>query len=81
MRIEDIENREFSFCSGSDMSTEKRVWRQWIVPSPSKPVAAKQAAAYANSRGWEIEKIHIYPRTYVKDARALFHAGEYPGGR
>lgn len=65
-------------CPVSQQHPEGWAHRQekFVVMSPYVRVARPLAAAYAVERfGGEPHELHLYPRTYVDDARALAAAG------
>lgn len=72
-----IEARDYTYCTAyySDPFTVRR----FLVMTPSGPEARHRAEAYARARWGEPSNVHVYPRNYVKQARALFAGGAHDG--
>jgi hypothetical protein len=80
MNEQDIEARNYSFCQAFyDDATVSGGYREetFLVGTPAKPEARERAAIYAVARWGEPRELHIYPRDYVAQARALFAQGRY----
>ena len=68
-----LESRDYTFCSA--VYSNPLRWHQFLIGTPSKPEATKRARAFAVARWGEPERIHVYPRNYIRQARSLFAAG------
>ena len=71
-----IERREFTYCSAHFAGLEMH---HFLVMTPSLPEARERARAYTAARWGEPRIMHLYPRKYVKEARALYAAGKHDG--
>ena len=74
MTTQQIEERNFTYCSAYYGGC---VFHKFLVGTPSRPEARRQAAAYAESMWGIPELIHVYPRKYIKEARVLLAAGRH----
>jgi hypothetical protein len=73
--IDDLETRDFTYVQA--FFTPHRV-EYWLVMTPSKPEAKKRAEAYAKAHFDPLPtRILLYPRNYVREARALFAEGKH----
>lgn len=77
--LANVEARNYTYCSATYESP--LTFRKFLVFTPSKPEAQRRALAYARARWGEPKLIHVYPRNYLKQARALLAAGDHDGGQ
>ncbi len=73
MTAQDIENRNFSLAQA--IYSEPHRVEKFLVLSPFAARAKRQAEIYAEATYGPGAKIYVYPRTYVKQARALLTEG------
>lgn len=71
-----VERRDFTYCSAYYGGLGVH---DYLVMTPSRPAARERARAYAVARWGEPRKIDLYPRRYVREARALYAAGKHDG--
>ncbi len=76
MTSADIEAREYTYCSATYHDPLR--WEKFLVPAVKVAEARRQAEAYALAQWGEPSQIHLYPRNYVKNARALYASGRFP---
>ncbi len=79
MTAADIEARNFTYCSA--VYHEPLRFEKFLVPTGLVKKARPIALRYATAAWGEPVKLYLYPRTYVKEARALFAEGRYFAGR
>jgi len=81
---EQIEHRDFSYCSAFYLVPDpdprwvrglRPVHHKFIVGTPYKAEAIERARTFATARWGKPEDIDIYPRNYIREARELFAQG------
>jgi hypothetical protein len=73
MTAQQIEDRDFTYCQAF---YEGRLGvPEFIVGTASRPEARERAQAFATARWGVPDRIDIYPRTYVRQARVKFARG------
>jgi hypothetical protein len=75
LTLEQVEARDFTFCTavyGNPLRFER-----FIVGTGLKSEAEPRARAFATEQWGEPEKLWLYPRTYIKDARRLLAEGRH----
>jgi hypothetical protein len=73
MTAQQIEDRDFTYCQA--FYSDPWGCKGFIVGTPSRPEARERAQAFATATWGAPDKVLIYPRTYVKDARQRFAQG------
>jgi len=68
--FQDIATKNFTFVQVFGAAT-----LTFVVPTPSRPEAMKLAKDYLKARNIEYREIHLYPRTYAKDAQKAISEG------
>lgn len=71
-----VEAREFTYCTATYTAPELR-WERFLVWTTSKSEARNWARAYATDRWGTPHELHVYPRNYIREARALAAQGRY----
>ena len=71
--MEQIEAREFTWCSAFYPAILDH--RRFVVMTPDKREAQERAVTYATVQWGEPASVNVYPRTYVRKARAAYAAG------
>lgn len=87
MTIQDVNDRNFTYCCAvlnkedDDSVSDGLRQLHFLVPYGTLMAARLPAFNYAKDRwekdGWKLEKVRLYPRNYVRDARKLFANGDY----
>ena len=73
--MDEIEARNFTWCSA--FYPDMLLHQHFVVMTPVRGEARDRAAVYAREHWGEPKTIHVYPRTYVRDARAAYRAGHH----
>ena len=73
MTPEALETRDYTFCVATYGDPLR--FHRFLIGTPSKPEAIQRATAFAVGRWGQPERISVYPRNYIRKARALFAAG------
>ena len=71
--MDEIEARNFTWCSAwypAELNHYK-----FVVMTPDKREAERRAMAYATRVWGEPTSVNVYPRTYVRKAKAAYAAG------
>ena len=75
MTAQQIESRDFTYCTVV-YSDRQFGFYGFVVGTPFRPEARERAKAYATAKwGHAPDKIDLYPRTYISDARRRFAQG------
>lgn len=76
-----IDARQFSYCSAFYPARISRPGaaphEHFIVFTPDRRRAQERAEEYAAHRWGKPATVRVYPRTYVREARACYAAGDY----
>jgi len=75
---ENIEKKNFSYVSIYILNDRGETEPQrYIIFEPSKPKAQGIASVFAkNTFGDNFKDIHVYPKTYIREARLLYEKGD-----
>ena len=81
MSRQDVENRDFTYVQMfADSLVTGHHSHTFLVGTAFKKEARERALAYIKCNGWPVpdpERLHLYPRTYIVDARRLFAMGRH----
>ena len=73
--MEAIETRQFTWCSA--FYPERLEHEHFVVMTPDRQAAQARAELYAAQHWGKPAKVNVYPRTYVRKARAAYAAGAH----
>jgi hypothetical protein len=73
--LEAVERRDYTYCTAT--YPDPLTFRKFIVLEPRSRQAMRRAMQYATARWGKPEVLRIYPRNYVRKARALAAAGDF----
>jgi hypothetical protein len=74
MTPEQIETRDFSYVS-AQYFRPAYACHHFVVGTPDRGQATERAYAYARANWGEPDNLFVYPRNYVRKARALYAQG------
>lgn len=81
-----IAARQFTYCSAFYparitarllSATAPEPHEHFLVMTPDRADAHARAVAYATERWGAPKSVNVYPRTYVREARKLYAAGDF----
>lgn len=71
--VDAIEAREFSWCSA--FYPERLAHEHFVIMTPDRGWAQDRAELYAAEHWGKAANVNVYPRTYVRKARAAYAEG------
>ena len=75
MSPEDLKTRNYTFCDAHYFGDSDSQFHQFLVGTPNKVEAKAAAEKYARDHWGEPYTVALYPRNYIREARALFAQG------
>jgi len=75
--LENLENKNYTFVIISRKQNTKILTEQWLVFDPFEKAARRVVWQYLNKEcNGSYERLSLYPRNYIQEARNLFKAGQ-----